>query len=55
MEDALHYFHSFKDVFLLGRAANMTKAKPNALRTELVKKPKVDKCNTGRSTLSPNQ
>jgi hypothetical protein len=42
MEDALHHFHTFRDVFLLGRAGKKTKAKANALRTELVKKRKVD-------------
>jgi hypothetical protein len=43
LEDALHCFHTFKDVFLLGRAGQKGKAKGNALRTELVKKLKVDK------------
>jgi hypothetical protein len=38
MEDALHSFHTFQDVFLLGRAGKKAKAKANALRTELVKK-----------------
>jgi hypothetical protein len=42
-KDALHRFHIFKDVFLLGRAGKKAKAKANALGTELVKKPKVDK------------
>jgi hypothetical protein len=42
MEEALHRFHTFKDVFLLGRAGNKVKAKANALRTELVNKRKVD-------------
>jgi len=42
MEDALHRFHTFKDVFLLGRAGTKAKAKANALRMELVKKRKVD-------------
>jgi len=41
MEDALHRFHTFKDVFLLGQAGQKAKAKANALRTELVKKRKV--------------
>jgi hypothetical protein len=41
-EDALHRFHTFEDVFLLGRAGQKAKAKANALRTELVKKRKVD-------------
>jgi hypothetical protein len=42
MEDALRCFHSFKDVFLFGRAGKKAKAKANAMRTELVKKRKVD-------------
>jgi hypothetical protein len=42
MEDTFHRFHTFKDVFLLGRASKKAKAKANALRTELVKKRKVD-------------
>jgi len=42
MEDSLRRFHTFKDVFLLGRAGKKTKAKANALRTELVKKRKLD-------------
>jgi hypothetical protein len=42
MEDALHRFHSFKDVFLLGRAGKNTNAKANALSTEPVKKRQVE-------------
>jgi len=42
MEDALHRFDSFKDVFLLGRAGKRTKAIANALTTQLVRKRKVD-------------
>jgi hypothetical protein len=42
MEYALRHFHTFKDVFLLGRAGKKAKAKANALRTELVKNRKVD-------------
>jgi len=42
MEDALHCFHTCKDVLLLGRAGKKAKAKANALRTELVKKRHVD-------------
>jgi len=42
MEDTLHRVHTFKDVFLLGRAGKKAKAKANALRTELGKKWKVD-------------
>jgi len=36
MEDALHDFHTFKDVSLLRIAGNELKAKANALRTELI-------------------
>jgi len=43
MGDALGRFHTFKDVFLLGRAGKKAKVKANALRTELRKKRKVDK------------
>jgi len=42
MEDALHRFHNFKDVYSLGRAGKKAKAKAHTLRTELVKKRKVD-------------
>jgi len=49
MEDALHRFHTFKDVFLLGRASKKAKAKANALRTELVKKRKVDEQTNAES------
>jgi hypothetical protein len=42
MEDALHRLHTFKDVFLLGRAGRTAKDKANALRTELMKKRMVD-------------
>jgi hypothetical protein len=37
----LHRFHTFKYVFLLGRAGNKIKAKANACKTKLVKKRKV--------------
>jgi len=53
MEDALCRFHTFKDVFLLGRAGKKAKAKANALRTELVKNRKVDEeTNAQTGTLS---
>jgi len=42
MEDALHCFHTFKDVFLPGQDGKKAKARCNALRTDLVKKRKVD-------------
>jgi len=54
MEDVLHRFHTFKDVFLLGRAGNEGKAKANALRTELVKKRKVDE-ETNAETWTPSK
>jgi hypothetical protein len=46
MKDALHRFHTFKDVFLLGRAGKRANAKGNGRRTELVKKRKVDEEKT---------
>jgi hypothetical protein len=49
LEDALRHFHPFKDVFLLGRAGTMAMASANALRTELVKKRKVDNETHGDS------
>jgi len=42
MEDGLHRFHTFIDVSLLRQASEPAKAKANALRTELMKKPNVD-------------
>jgi len=54
MEDSLHRFHTFKDVFLLGRAGKKAKAKANALRTELVKKQKVDE-KTNAETWTPSK
>jgi len=54
MEDALHRFHTFQDVFLLGQAGRKAKAKANALRTELVKKRKVDK-ETNAETWTPSK
>jgi len=53
MEDTLHHFHTFKDVFLFGRAGKKAKAKANALRMELLKKRKVDEeINADSWTLS---
>jgi len=52
MEDALRRFHTFKDVFLLGRAGQKAKAKANALRTQLVKKRQVDE-ETNADTWTP--
>ena len=42
MQDALHRFHTFKDVFLLWRACKKVKAKAITLRTKLMKQRKVD-------------
>jgi hypothetical protein len=53
MEDALHHFHTFKDVFVLGRASKKVKAEANALRTELVKKRKVNE-ETNAETWTPS-
>jgi len=36
MKEALSCFHTFKDVFFVGRAGEPAKAKGNALRKELV-------------------
>jgi len=38
----VHRFHTFKDIFFLKRAGKEANAKANALRTELVKKRKVN-------------
>jgi len=54
MEDALHRFHTLKEVFLLGRAGKKAKAKANALRTELMKKRKVDE-ETNAETWTPSK
>jgi len=53
MVDTLHHFHTFKDVFLLGRAGKKRNAKGNALRTELVKKQKIEK-ETNAETWTPS-
>jgi len=52
MEDALRHFHTFKDVVLLGRASKQTKAKTNVLRTELMKKQKVDEKTNAATWMS---
>jgi len=54
MEDALCRFHTFKDVFLLGRAGKQAKAKANALRTGLVKKRKVEE-ESNAETWTPSK
>jgi len=56
MEDALNRFHTFKDVFLLGRAGKKAKATANAQRLQLLKKRKVDEeTNADSWTLSKKQ
>jgi hypothetical protein len=42
MEEALHRFHTFKDVFLLGQPTNKAKPKANSLSTELIMERNVD-------------
>jgi hypothetical protein len=41
-EDALHRFHTFKDISLHGRTGKKAKANANALRSERMKNPKVN-------------
>jgi len=54
MEDTLHRLHTFKDVFLLGRAGKETKARATALRMELVKKRTVDE-ESNAETWTPSK
>jgi len=54
MEDALRHVHTFKVVFLLGRAGKEAKPKANALRTDLMKKRVVDK-ETNAETWKPSK
>jgi hypothetical protein len=54
MEDALHRFHTFNDVFFLGLAGKLAKANCKALRTDLVKKRKVDE-ETNAETWTPSR
>jgi hypothetical protein len=54
MENALCPFHTFKDIFLLGRAGRKAKAKANGLRMQLVKKRKVDE-ETNADSLTPSK
>jgi len=54
MENALHRFHTSKDVFLLGLAGKKAKAKANALRMELMKKRKVHE-ETNAETWTPSK
>jgi len=54
LEDALHHFDTFNEVFLLKRAGKNAKAKANALRTELMNKWKVDK-ESNAETWTPSK
>jgi hypothetical protein len=54
MEGTWHCCHTFQDIFLLGRASKKAKAKANTLKTELVKKQKVDK-ETNAETSTPSK
>jgi hypothetical protein len=54
IENSLHRFHTFKDVYLLGRASKKVKARANAVRTELVKKRKVGE-ETNAETWTPSK
>jgi len=54
MEDVQRRFHTFKDVFLLGRAIKKAKAKANALITELLKKRRVDE-ETNAESWTPSK
>jgi hypothetical protein len=53
-EDALRPVDTFKVVLLLGRVGNKAKATGNALRTELVKKQKVEK-DTNSDSWTPSK
>jgi hypothetical protein len=53
MEESFHPVHTFKDVFSLGRAGKMAKAKHNALGTDHLKKQKVEEVTNAETwTLS---
>jgi hypothetical protein len=52
--DTVHRFHTFKEVFLLGRAGKMGKAKAYALKRKLGKKLKVDE-ETNADTCKESQ
>jgi hypothetical protein len=54
LQDALSRFQTFNDVVLRGRAGKKAKAKPNALRTELEKKRKVEE-ETNAETWTPSK
>jgi len=54
MEDVFHRFHTFRDVFLLGRAGKKAKVKANALKTELGKKRLIEE-ETNPETWTPSK
>jgi len=54
MQNAFRLFHTFKDVFLLGRASNKAMAKAKAMKMELIKKRKVDD-KTNAQTWTPSK
>jgi hypothetical protein len=54
MQNAVHLFHSFKDVFLLRRDGKKAKARANALTPELMTKRMVDK-ETNDDTWTPSK
>jgi len=54
MDHAYHRFHTFKDVFIPGQTRNTAKVKAIALRTELLKKWKVDE-KTNAETWTPSK
>jgi len=55
MEDALCRYRTFKDFFLLGQASKKEKAKANTLKTELVKKRKVDEETNAETWMPPKK
>jgi len=54
MKDAFCRFHTFKDVYLLGRAGKKANAKANTLSTEFMMKRKVDE-ETKTETWTPSK
>jgi hypothetical protein len=51
----LRHFHTFEDVFLLGRAGKMPKAKSNALRPKRMKKQMVDEKTNAETQMLTEQ
>jgi hypothetical protein len=54
LEDAVHHFHTIKDVFLLGRGGKMVNPKTNAMRKELLMKRKLDE-ETNADSWTPSK